>query len=175
LRPPGRGQRLAAVLFDFATAALAVAAAALLATLWLLARTDRGRHDPASADVLITTALILAAPPAWAAWQLLRIRRGGSTAGQLRLSLAVESDGQGARSARPGALLRLAYHPLSITAWLWLVAVALLLGSTLIALALLGAAGVCAAGGGVSAALVLRDPGARALHDRLAGTRLVRR
>ncbi|MEX2229519.1 MAG: RDD family protein [Dehalococcoidia bacterium] len=175
LRPPGRRQRCAAVLLDFLTAALAVAAAALLATLWLLVRTGRGREDATSGDSLVATALVLAAPPAWAAWQLVRVRRGAGTAGQARVSLAVTAHRRSVPSTRTAATLRLLWHPLAVTAWLWLAALSVLFDAIPAALVCLGLALVWVLAGVASAALVLRNPAARALHDRLAGTSLCRR
>lgn len=176
--PPGRWQRSAAVLIDLSSAALTVAVAACVATLWLLARTAWGRDDAGSGDALIATALVLAALPAWATWQVVRVRRGDGTAGQARVALTVTLSARAARvarSARTAATVRLACHPVAVTAWLWLTALALLLGANLLALASAAAAALWALAGLVSAVAVLRDPAARALHDRLAGTSLVRR
>ncbi|MDA1002941.1 MAG: RDD family protein [Chloroflexi bacterium] len=172
---PGRWQRSAAVLIDVASAALAVLVATLFATLWLLARTAWGRDDAGSGDALLATSLVLAALPAWATWQLVRVRRGAGTVGQARLALAVTPAGRHPRSPRAAATIRFACHPLAVTAWLWLSVLTLLLGSELAALASLAAAAVWTLAGLISLAFVVHDPAARALHDRLAGTSLVRR
>jgi len=173
--PPGRRRRCAAVLIDLASATLAVAAAALIATLWLLVRTAWGRDDPASGDALIATALVLAATPGWGAWQYTRVRRGEGTAGQALLGLTVRVRPDGTRARHAGASVRLAAHPLAITLWLWLAALAVMFERIPLALLWVGAAGVWALAGIASTVVVMRDPSARALHDRLAGTSLVRR
>lgn len=160
------GRRAAAVAIDYVYGGLASVLAALLASTWLLVRTDWGRDDVTAGDATFAAALLLAATPAWLAWTAVRLVQRGATPGQSRCRLRVV--------ARPRRrLLRLACHPISVPGWLWLSIVAALASFESLALALATAAVGAALAGLVTAARVVLLPRARGLHDLVAGTRLV--
>jgi hypothetical protein len=164
---PGRARRLAAVLADVVAALAAQLGGLLLALVWLLAVTDRGRFDPTVREAEVAWALLFAALPAWFAWLAVRAARHRQTAAQRRLGVRIEA----ATGAR--AVLRLALHPLTALGWLWFAGFATLLGHWQLALGALALAGGWLAAGLLSGLLLLRSRDARPLHDRLAGTRLV--
>lgn len=144
------------------------AAASLLSLAWMLARTEAGRYDLAIGDSTFAFALLLAAVPAWAMLLTVDIAVFGATPGQRRMGLMVEGD-----TLR--RLLRLAFHPLGVIAWMWLAVVGNLaavpvVGIVFLAVAMTGLTGVLA-----SVILVLRSPGSRGAHDIVAGTRMVAR
>jgi hypothetical protein len=160
-----RRRRAAAACFDAATLLVALCVAGVAATGWLLARTEAGRLDVREADARIAAALVLATPPAWLAWFAPAAVRG-VTPGQRRAALEV--DGTGLARA-----LRLALHPLALPLWGWLALALLAAGLPLVSIVpALAAAFVLLLGAG-SAVLWAASPGSRALHDRLARTRLV--
>src|SRR5690606_24298631 len=92
----------------------------------------------------------------------------GATPGQAWSGLAVE----GAPARR---LLRLALHPLGAAGWWWLAAVTALATVPALPLLLTSMGVLVLAGGVVSAMLLIARPGAAALHDRMAHTRMVAR
>ena len=153
---------------DLGVLLLAVGAAAVVAFAWLLVRSSWGRYDVEVGDAYVATAIVGAAVPAWAAWQAVRFARQGATFGQVRMGLVTE----GVRGPRRFA--RLLAHPVSLPVWGWLWATLLLLGVpwlptlALLGLALVGGMAV------VTAGTMIARPRWRALHDRLAGTRVVR-
>lgn len=168
--PPGRRRRAAAFASDLAAGLAALLVACLVAAAWLLARSAWGRDDPADGDTALAFALIGAVPPAWLAWLALHLARDAATPGEGAAGLRVE----GARNGRR-RLLRLAVHPLGASGWVWVALLLWVAGASSLALAPAIVAAAVAAGGIVSAAMLAVRPGARPLHDRLAGTRLVRR
>jgi len=170
-RAPTRGERAAAVLIDLGVAVVATVAAAASALLYLFVRTGAGAADVGGGDSAVAAALVLAAPAGWLIWQGERARGGRGTVGQARMRLALAP--AGARRMRPQA--RLAAHPLSAIGWLWLAALALVLDAPVAALPAAALAAVWVLLGLAATVAVTRHPGSRPLHDRVAGTRLVRR
>lgn len=169
-RAPARLDRAAALAVDLGWGALAVLAAALLAFAWLFIRTDRGAQHVTDGDSIIAAGLVGAAVPAWLAWIAVRALAEGATHGQQRMGIRVE-----ARMQRPvPRLLRLLVHPVSVPGWLWVAGVLAIVEVPWIPV-FVGLIAVTIAVMGVISALVLTvNPGADALHDRLAGTRTVR-
>ena len=141
--------------------------ALLVASLWLFVRTAWGRDDVPAPDATAAAALLLAATPAWLVWTALRLIQRGATPGQARAGLRVT----GRTRQR---LLRLALHPLAAPGWLWLGILTGVATFNLVALACASIGVALLLGGMVSAALAVLRPTARGLHDRAAGTRLVR-
>jgi hypothetical protein len=167
-RSPERSRRAAALALDLGVLFVLEGAAAALATAWLLVRSSWGRFDVGVGDAYIATALLGAIPPAWGAWQAWRFAREGATFGQVRMRLAVDS-GEG-----PRRFVRLVAHPASLPCWGWLWVTLLLLGLPwLPVLARLGFVLVLGAAV-LSAATMIARPHWPPLHDRLAGTRVVR-
>jgi hypothetical protein len=165
-----RRQRAAAVIIDLGWLAGALAIGSVVAVTWLLLRTDRGRFDPGDGEAIVASALIAAAVPAWLAWLTLSARLDAATPGQRASRLRVCT----VRERRPaGPLLRLCAHPVAAPAWLWVGALAWIADVPILAALLLAIAGTIVLMAGVSAALVIRDPAARAVHDYVGGTVLL--
>ena len=142
---------LRAVAFHVATLLVAFAATATLATIYLLARTDRGAVDAADSDANVAVAILTAAVPAWTAYQWRR----------------------GAHIVTPRSVLRAALYPANLPAWLWLAAtVALLPPLAIPALVVSGIALAVAVLAFASLLLLLLRPHSAPLHDRVSRIRL---
>lgn len=166
--PAPRGPRLRALLSDLGALLLAEAAIAVAATLWLVARTDRGRLDIGDGDAAIALALLGGVIPAWLAWLALSAV-DGATPGQRRAGLAIEA-------ARPrDRLLRLLLDPRGLVGWFWLVALLWLGEAVLVRWLGLLAFAIVLGIALTSTVLWLFRPTSPAPHDRLARTRLVAR
>jgi hypothetical protein len=172
LSAPLRRDRVLAVTIDALWGLGAVFFAAMVAFTWLFVRTGWGRYDVESIDSIAAAALIAAAIPAWLAWLSIGLRQDRATFGQRSRQLTVAAEG--ARRPAP-ELLRLAVHPLGLAGWGWLTILFALLTVPVLPLLFAAITGTIALMGIVSAVLILRDPGTRGLHDRIAGTRLARR
>ncbi|MSP23056.1 MAG: hypothetical protein EXR66_08670 [Dehalococcoidia bacterium] len=159
-----RRLRAAAVARDAAPLLVGLAIAVTVTTSWLLVRTEAGLLRVQDADARRAAAIVLAVPPAWAAWLAPGVAHG-ATSGQRRAGLQV----QGGPLAR---LARTAIHPLSLPLWGWLALLAAASGLPWPAI-LFGFmatfTGLLAFG---STALWVALPTSRALHDRVARTRL---
>lgn len=167
-RPPTRGERLAAAALDAAVLLGLLTGALIVALAYLLARTAWGRFDVGLGDALVATALVGATVPAWVALQCASLLAAGASVGQRTLGLAVEARAPWRR------LARLAAHPLAAPAWGWLTLTTLIAGLPWLPLLPAVAGALVLVGGAVSLVLLLARPEAPALHDRVAGTRLVR-
>ena len=161
-----RRRRSFAVAFDAATLLLAVVIAGTAAGGWLLARTDTGRLEVRDADARFAAALVLAVPPGWLAWFLPGIARG-ATPGQRRAHLEV-------RGSIVARLNRVALHPLALPVWGWLALTLVAFGTPRLGVAVAFVAAFVVTLGVASCLLWVISPSSRALHDRLARTRLVR-
>lgn len=167
-----RGQRLMAVTIDLAAGAGLGLLLLATATLWLLLSSDRGAIDPAPRDAALAWAIAGAAAPAWLAWLAARLHRESATPGQRAAGLRVAGvDGTRGR-ARLAA--RLAAHPFGSVGWAWAAMLTAVAGGELLAALLLVVAAATLTAGMVTSVLLLVRPRMRPLHDRLAGTRLVR-
>ena len=163
-----RSTRLRALAMDLGVGLGIQLGFGVLALLVFLVSTSGGDHDLSSSAAAIGWAIALAAIPAWFGYLGHAAAIDGGTPGQTSAGLTVE----GGPTRR---LARIAMHLVSAIGWCWLALVAA--WATVPALPLmLAAVAVTVLGGGVvSVALLARDPNAPALHDRLAGTRLVAR
>ncbi len=168
---PGRVRIVAAAAVDAALLVALHAGAAVLATAWLLVRSESGRLDVGATDAAVAVSVIAAAAPAWVAWTLLATRRRLPTPGQGLARIRPVPAGGAPRGA---LYVRAAAAPLSLPGWLWAAATPLVAGLPpwLALPPLVGATGVAAAALG-SLGLLLVRPRARLLHDRLARTSLV--
>ena len=166
-----RRTRALAALIDLATLALLCFLASAAAIAWLLLRTSGGAVDASDEDTAIAFALAGAVPPVWLAGLARGLLRHRATPGERALGLRVEG---ARREGRRALVLRLLVHPWGAIGWLWLAGVAWLAGIGWIAWPLTMLALVIMVVGLVSAALWLVRPDATPMHDRLAGTRLVR-
>lgn len=170
-RPITRRLRLLAAARDALALLPAIAVALAIAVAWLLARTAWGRDDVRDVDSAVALATLAAVPPAWLARIAFGLVTAQATPGQRACRLRVEVT----RARRRLALgLRLALHPFGAAGWAWVAAVLALAGAFAIALAVAAIALALALGAVASLAMILADPDTRALHDRVAGTRLVR-
>jgi hypothetical protein len=131
---------------------------------WLLMRTDIGRAVPAEADARLAAAVVLGVPPAWVAWQISGLLRGGSW-GQVLAGLTTEG-------SRPRRVLRFALHPLALPFWGWLALIPFAAGAPEFALPVFVIGGLIGLGGLVSAITWAVAPGRPGVHDLIAGTRL---
>jgi hypothetical protein len=156
-----------ALAIDLIFGGLASLLALFVALLWLLVRTAWGRDDVPTPDATAAAALLLAATPAWLVWTALRLIQRGATPGQARVGLRVT----GRTRQR---LFRFALHPLAAPGWLWLGILTGVATFDLFALACAAIGFMLLLGGLVTVALAIVRPTARGLHDRAAGTRLVR-
>ncbi len=174
--PPGgaprRLRRLGAATADVVALWIAIIGVLIVANLYLLVRTAAGRYDVGDVDSLIAVTFEASIVPVWVAWQVFSVVRTGATAGQRLLGLRVETLPRAHAGAR---FLRMALHPVSAPAWLWLALMIWLAGAprALSLTPVMGAAAVVAAGVASGVILLVRPPGARAIHDRLARTRIV--
>ncbi|MEZ4502858.1 MAG: RDD family protein [Dehalococcoidia bacterium] len=162
---PSRRARLLAAAIDGTALVAFEGVAFLVAVAWLLVRTEWGAIDVRDGDAVVAASLLAAAPAAWAAWIALEATRG-ATPGERRARLHVTSTPR-------RALLRQATRPLAGLAWGWLALFVLVVLGPWPALVLLVVAGLVLLAGLASMVLWLARPEAPALHDRLAGTRLV--
>lgn len=158
---PGRFAATLAVLIDWMALLLMVVVALIVASAWLLLRTQAGRYDVPEFDSLAAVAFVTAAVPAWAAWQAYRLYADGATTGQALRGLRVEG-APGRRAAR------LLLHPVALPLWVWIAATGVLSGSRRIAVVVLGVTAIMMLLTGVTRAF------RRPLYDLVTGTRLVR-
>lgn len=165
-----RRARLLASLVDLLSALPPLVIAALLATAWLLLRTSAGREDARGIDTAIALAIVGAVPPLWLARLAIGLVTRGATPGQYARGLRVTTT----RAPTTSALLRLALHPFGAIGWGWIAAVLALAHMYEAAALFAGPALLVGLGGLASLVMILVDPDARALHDRVAGTRVVR-
>lgn len=160
--PAARGRRVAATVDDLARLALGTIIALAASIGFLFWRTAWGAVDATALDTAIATAVLLTPAPTWLSWMLAAALDDRATPGQHRRGLGVRfgrSEPSGLR------LLRFAIHPLSAPGWLWLAAIAFLIGAPLLSWLLLFIASVVAISGLGSVALLAL--GRRALHDLL--------
>ncbi len=166
-----RAARFRANLYDFAALIGGTALALLIASAYLLVRTGWGATDVGDADSAIAAALLLTIPPTWIAWQLISVSERAATPGQRRAHLRVEVREDGWPGARQ---LRTALHPLTIPIWLWLAAlVGPLLAVPIIPLVILVWILLVAVAALSSLVLFAVRPGAPAVHDWVARTKVV--
>ena len=149
------------MLIDWTALLLMIVVALLVASAWLLLRTEAGRYDVPEFDSLAAVAFVTATVPAWTAWQAHRLYARGATIGQALRGLHV----QGTPRRRATRLL---LHPVALPLWVWIAATGVLSGSRFIAGVVLGVAAIMVLVTG--ATRVIRKP----LYDVATGTRLVR-
>ncbi|MGE3960174.1 MAG: RDD family protein [Dehalococcoidia bacterium] len=157
-----------AVAFDVALCAGGQVVVAAVALLVFVLQTGGGETDLTARSATAGWAVALAGVPAWLGLLGHSSSLLGGTPGQRGARLAVE----GSASRR---LARLAAHPLGAIAWTWLALVAALATIPVVPILLAATALLAILAGLVSGAMLLRDPAALTLHDRIAGTRLVAR
>jgi hypothetical protein len=169
-----RARLLAAVMDGLALLPPLVLTGAV-AVAWLLARTAWGRDDATDFDSSLALAILAAGPAAWLARLGYALVTTQATPGQRALGLQVEvTAGRAFPGHQTARALRLAAHPFGAGGWLLVALTVLLTGAWEIATVIAAVGGLLLIAGIVSLAVVLVAPDARGLHDRMAGTRLVR-
>jgi uncharacterized RDD family membrane protein YckC len=172
-----RAARCAAFLLDLLCGLGLAAAFGLIGWLWLLARTGGGTRPPADATVYTGIALWLLWLPLWAATAVLGWSGSGQTLGLAALSLRVV--GANDEPPSPAAALRRCLLLILFTALLLLGLLLVLfagsaatVGTVPFWVALIAALPLLAGAADPATWLLRRD--GRALHDLIAGTRIVR-
>jgi hypothetical protein len=163
-----RWRRVRALADDLAVLVAAELVVGIVATIWLVARTDLGRLDIGDGDAAIALALLGGVVPAWLAWLALAAI-DGATPGHRRAGLAIE-----AARARD-RLLRIALDPRGLVGWFWLVTLLWLGEAVLVRWLALLAFAVMLGLALTSLVLLLVRPETPPPHDRFARTRLVMR
>lgn len=114
----GRGRLLLGWIYDLGTLAVALAAASVLATFWMLARTEWGAVDLETGEAVIALSMALAVGPAWTTWQWLQLRRHSATFGARH-----SGSWDPPESRSPARHVRRwwyrALHPVTLPLWLW--------------------------------------------------------
>lgn len=172
----GLGARLVAYLLDSVVLFAFTTLFAALASLVILASSDFGAENPSDSAFSIFGIVLLATMPAWLLVNVLLLRRRGQTIGQYVMGLKVAMEDGSPPSARNLVVYWLALHPLffhPMLAGFWLLLAFYALTSDVmfivsLALALLSLVAPLAA-----LIFALVDPQHRALHDRLAGAKVV--
>lgn len=175
----GVGTRLLAYVLDsivlFAFTMLFAAAAFLN----IFLRSDSGREDPSDAAIWASVAILMATVPAWLLLNLLLSVRRKQTIGQYVLGLGVFNE-----NGRPAGAPRLIvywlglhpllFHPLLAGFWFLLAYASVSLSQSELAFVGSLAVGlVCLVAPLANFVFLLIDPQRRAIHDRLAGLKVV--
>jgi uncharacterized RDD family membrane protein YckC len=143
-------------------------------------RTDEGEGHISDSTAWIAVAILVATIPAWFVFSLIMGLRRGQTVGQYVMGLRVVTEDD-----RPPGLSRLLaywlalhpllFHPILGGSWLALAYVSISLSdSTVVFVVALALTLFCLVGPIAGLLFALADPQRRALHDRLAGTKVVR-
>jgi len=165
-----RGARVRALLWDVGGLVFGALISFVVGVTYLLMRTTWGTYDAGDFDSALATALVLAVPPTQAGWLLLSVAERGATPGQRRAGLAIARREGEWRAAR---IVRMALHPLSLPAWLWLAAMLFLLAVPVLPWLVVLWSGLLAIGVLSSIVIFAIRPAAPAVHDLLARTRVV--
>lgn len=153
---------------DLLTLAAASALSALVAVLWMLARTDRGRYDLGTWDAIGALSLCAAVAPAWSAWRWLRL--GDHRATELTRSTDHESEPPPPASP-PRRWLLTALHPALLPLWLWATAMLMITGLRAFAFVAVLPFTMFLTGGSLmlgSVVVLLLRPSAAPLHEWFA-------
>ncbi len=156
----------ASALYDAFTLVAWVSLGCLLASAWLFVRSSYGAVDVEVRDAQAAAAVVLAMPPTWLAWYSRGLLQG-RTWGQTRGGVRVEG------TARQ-QILRFVMQPLALPLWSWVTVIFLASGLPLVAAGVVILMGAITFGALVSSLEWLFVADSRAVHDRVAGTRLVR-
>ncbi|HLF72403.1 MAG TPA: RDD family protein [Dehalococcoidia bacterium] len=176
----GIGVRLLAYALDSIVMVAFAGVFATLAFLAILLSTDSGYSSPSDGSIWVAEAFLIATIPAWLALNVwLGIKRG-QTVGQYVVGLRVVTEEGEAPAPKRWLLYWLALHPLlfhPVFAGFW--ALFAYLGVTIAentAVAVFAGAmtGLCLVAPLFGLGFALSDPQRRAIHDRLAGARVVR-
>jgi uncharacterized RDD family membrane protein YckC len=175
------GQRLLAYLLD---SIVLFAFSMLFATasfLYLFRQTDYGRGAVTDSVAWTSVVILMLAIPAWVVFNLLLAAKRGQTVGQYVLGLGVVTSEEGDPTARRLLTYWLALHPLlfhPFFAGLWVLfgfmsGLSLSQNEALLVL-FLAVALLCVVAPLAGLLFALADPQHRAIHDRIAGVKVVR-
>lgn len=154
---------LGGVLIDLGALVTAVLGSGVVATIWLLVRSEAGANDITPGDGMVALALYAAGLPAWVALEWRALLVGGRTVGSTWMRANPVPPRRGV--ARDAWLL---LHPVSTVLWLWAAATAALLDAfgAAIVLGMVAALQLLAATASLLRLLV--TPDAPPLHEVLA-------
>jgi uncharacterized RDD family membrane protein YckC len=150
---------------------------AALAGFSLFVRTDSGQEGITTTDEWLAIGICFAALPVWLVAMVMLETMRGQTLGQYVAGLHVVTEdgskpGAGRLTAYWLALHPLAFHPMFGAAWLLLALASLL--SELVVVVSLAMALLCFVAPVAALIFTIVDPQRRAIHDRLAGLKVVR-
>jgi uncharacterized RDD family membrane protein YckC len=170
------GPRLFAYLLDSLVLFVFTTIFVSLASLAIIASSDFGEQNPSDRAFSIFAVVLLATMPCWLILNVLLIHKRGQTPGQYVIGLRLEmEDGSQPTSGRL-LLYWLALHPLlfhPLLAGFWLFIAFFSLGNNGIVVLSLAMAVLSIVSPVASLLFALVDPEHRALHDRLAGLRVI--
>jgi uncharacterized RDD family membrane protein YckC len=179
-RHTGLGARFVAYLLDTLVLFGFTMLFATVAFLHLFLRTDYGNDNASDAAIWTTMAVLMLTVPGWLIFNLGLLLRRRQTIGQYVVGLSIEKEDGG----EPGlarlilynlALHPLLFHPLLSVFWGGFAYVALALsGSEAVVLASFAVALLCLVAPLIGLFYASGNAGRRALHDRIAGIRVVR-
>ena len=176
----GIGVRLLAYALDSAVLIGFAGIFATLAFLSILLGTDAGYDSPSDGAIWIAEALLIGTIPAWLALNVWIGARWGQTIGQYVVGLRVVSEDGSDPPPRRWlfywlALHPLLYHPIFAGFWALFAYLAVTIASSELLFLFSGAMTLlCLVAPLFGLGFALIDPQRRAIHDRLAGTKVVR-
>ena len=176
----GLGLRSLAFLLDSIVLLAFALIFAVGALLNLFLRSDYGRGDPPDSAYWTAIAIFMLTVPAWLLLNLILAGRRGQSVGHYVIGLrVVREDGAVAEPRRH--LLRLlslhplVFHPLLALSWGWLAFMAVSIAGSTELLVVSGAfVALCVLAPLIAFVAATADRGRRALHDRVAGTVVIR-
>jgi uncharacterized RDD family membrane protein YckC len=176
----GLGPRSLAYLLDSLILFAFTMLFALAAFLNIFLRSDSGRENPSDAEIWASVLILMLTVPCWFLLNVVLSAKRGQSLGQYVIGLqVVREEGRDAGFLRLLAYLLalhpLLFHPLLAGFWLLFAYVSISLSeSTIVFLAALAMALLCLLGPLANLLVALSDPQRRGLHDRIAGTKVVR-
>jgi hypothetical protein len=178
-RQASTGLRLLAYAVDTAVLFGFVMVFALAAFVNVFLRTDTGRTSVSDSVTWSSVIILMATIPVWLVFNLLLTRRRLQTVGHYVIGLRFEEE----TGAEPGlvrlvaywlALHPLLFHPLLGGVWFLFAWVTITLAENYVVFVAFGALSLlCILAPLASLLFLLTDPQRRAIHDRLAGMRVV--
>jgi len=172
--------RLMAFVFDTIILLAFASVFVAIALFQLLAQSDFGDVDPPDSSFYTALGIIVAVIPFWLAFNLWLQASRGQTVGMYIVGIRIARN-DGGRLGLLSALWRmltlnpLLFHPVLAAAWILLAVFATMLSPNLVVLVVTATLAVLSLIAPLIALLaVVQDKQRRALHDRIAGTLVVR-
>lgn len=170
------GPRLLAYLLDSLVLFVFTILFVSIASLAIISSSDFGEQNPSDRAFSIFAIVLLATMPCWLLLNVLLIHKRGQTLGQYVLGLRLATEDGSEPTLGRLLLYWLALHPLlfhPLLAGFWIFIAFFSLGNNGIVILSLGMALLSIVAPLASLLFALVDPEHRALHDRLAGLRVV--